>query len=667
MAVIGLLSYSLLLPWLGFYYDDWPFAWVAHRLGPAELIEAFKPFRPFLAPYFFITTSILGELPILWHTFNLFIRILLAFVLWWTLQQIWPNAKQQTIWASLFFLVYPGFSQQWVSLTHSNQELIPHCFQLLSFGLMVKSIRQPETKKRILPMSLVLTFQGIFSTEYFLSLELLRPVVIWLVLRVDRADKKTALKETFKQWLPYLLILIANVFWLIAYQSSVTYQSYRVSVLSQFMNNLLNFMLATLQNFIDSFSLAAFEVWGRVFSIFKNPLSASTTYLIFGIAFLAFIALWLVLQKFFQYNQKKNRQPQTNDQRWAVQAILLGAFAVVLGRLPSWGVGLPLKTDFPFDRLIIPEMLGGSLFMVGLIEWLVIADWRKTILLSLIVSLAVGTQFNYGNTYRRDWEQQRDFFNQLNWRIPTLRPGTLLLTHELPLKYVTDNSLSAAINWIYDPDNHTRDMRYMLVYSKARLGSPLLPDLQPDSEIEFIYRTLHFTSRVGNALVIYYPTDGCLRVLDPIYTNKEFFPDAPYQLTDMIPLSNLDLTKTDNAPATMPPIIGSKTGHGWCYYFQRAELARQQGNWQQVVDLFSEVENRNLKPENPSEYLVFIEGLIQSGKMERAQKLAMDELISKGIPINGTCSTLKRISSNLSNTVSVELNKWMVNLNCSNP
>jgi len=119
LTLIGLLSYSLLLPWLGFYYDDWPFAWITHRLGPTELIEAFKPFRPFLAPYFLITTSLMGESPILWHVFNIVVRILLALILWWTLQQIWPDSKRQTIWVALFFLVYPGFSQQWVSLTLS--------------------------------------------------------------------------------------------------------------------------------------------------------------------------------------------------------------------------------------------------------------------------------------------------------------------------------------------------------------------------------------------------------------------------------------------------------------------------------------------------------------------------------------------------------------------
>ena len=38
--LVCLLGYGLLIPWLGFYWDDWrPAVWVAHSLGPARLME----------------------------------------------------------------------------------------------------------------------------------------------------------------------------------------------------------------------------------------------------------------------------------------------------------------------------------------------------------------------------------------------------------------------------------------------------------------------------------------------------------------------------------------------------------------------------------------------------------------------------------------------------
>lgn len=50
--MLVVLAYGLLIPWMGFYWDDWPFAWFLKFLGPAEFIEMFRPFRPFLGPIF---------------------------------------------------------------------------------------------------------------------------------------------------------------------------------------------------------------------------------------------------------------------------------------------------------------------------------------------------------------------------------------------------------------------------------------------------------------------------------------------------------------------------------------------------------------------------------------------------------------------------------------
>lgn len=71
------------MPAIGFYWDDWPFAWIAKFLGPAEFNPAFAPFRPFLGPIFYVTTSILPPLPIYWQAFALVIRFLMGFGTWW--------------------------------------------------------------------------------------------------------------------------------------------------------------------------------------------------------------------------------------------------------------------------------------------------------------------------------------------------------------------------------------------------------------------------------------------------------------------------------------------------------------------------------------------------------------------------------------------------------
>ena len=59
------------------------------------------------------------------------------------LNQIWPDHKRQALVTALLFLVFPGYSQHWVALTHINQEWIPLLFYLVSFGLTARALRNP--------------------------------------------------------------------------------------------------------------------------------------------------------------------------------------------------------------------------------------------------------------------------------------------------------------------------------------------------------------------------------------------------------------------------------------------------------------------------------------------------------------------------------------------
>ncbi|HKY54774.1 MAG TPA: hypothetical protein VJM08_10735, partial [Anaerolineales bacterium] len=139
--IVTVVAYGLLFPLTGFYWDDWPFAWIAKFLGPQEFFPAFATVRPFLAPIFFVTTSLIPLEPMYWQIFALLIRFISGLSAWFALNQVWPHHKRQVLIASLLFLVFPGYSQHWVALTHINQEWIPFIFYLLSFGFTARALR----------------------------------------------------------------------------------------------------------------------------------------------------------------------------------------------------------------------------------------------------------------------------------------------------------------------------------------------------------------------------------------------------------------------------------------------------------------------------------------------------------------------------------------------
>ena len=74
--------------------------------------------------------------------------------------------------------------------------------------------------------------------------------------------------------------------------------------------------------------------------------------------------------------------------------------------------------------------------------------------------------------------------------------------------------------------------------------------------------------------------------------------------------------------AQMPTIYDPEPAHGWCYYFEQADLARQMGNWELVGRLGDEAFSLTDYPNDPVERFVFIEGYAHLNNWERMKELA---------------------------------------------
>ena len=602
-------AYGILAPRMGFYWDDLPFAWFLRFFGPAEFIPAFKPFRPLLGYVFLVTTAIFGGNPITWQILGLMARFILSLQVWSLLRRVFPTRERSALWVALLFTVYPAFGQQWVALTHVNQELIPLIFLLSSFIITINLLRKqnnstspqnPANRRFALHLALAILLQilGLFSTEYFFGLEILRVLFILSILSESIADKKDLLKKSILQWLPYLIVWVINAAWTYSYHRSQAYNSYQISIAS------LLSPLALLNEFINTLSLSGFASWLNTFNIFAVIDASVTQIIAFCVLLLAFaITLAITSNKKQETSDEQpvTRNPYLVTPHWF---ILIGILAIFAGRLPSWAAGLPQKIEFDYDRFFISIMLGASLFIVGLADLVLREGRAKLVILSLIIGMSAAYQFTVANTYRRDWANTQDFFWQMAWRMPALEEGTTVLTYELPIQYLSDYQLMSALNWMYAPNLEGRELPYALQYLKTRFEAF---EIKPDQPIEITYRTTTFSGNTSQSVVIYKEADGCLRVLDPVYNNAETVPGASLYLTEAIPLSNPDLILINaEAPAMEKTLFGIEPSHGWCYAYAKAEIARQNGDWEKVADLYKETQKANLSPALPVEYLPFI-------------------------------------------------------------
>ena len=109
-------SFGLLIPKLGFYWDDWPVIFMTETQGSTGFWDFYQYDRPFSAWTYLLSAPILGTSPIGWHIYSLLLRWLTVVFLWLTLQKIWPSKPRQTFWIALLFSVYPIFNQQPVAV-----------------------------------------------------------------------------------------------------------------------------------------------------------------------------------------------------------------------------------------------------------------------------------------------------------------------------------------------------------------------------------------------------------------------------------------------------------------------------------------------------------------------------------------------------------------------
>ena len=286
---------------------------------------------------------------------------------------------------------------------------------------------------------------------------------------------------------------------------------------------------------------------------------------------------------------------------------------------PFWLTGLDVTLAYPANRFTLPFMLGASLLFGGLLS-LLPARMRLGLVVGF-VALAAGRQALWADAFRRDWTTQKALFWQMYWRAPGIMPDTILLLNEGGLQFYADNSLTGAVNWIYDPHNRSAAMDYVLFYPTSRLNGTL-DGLNPNQPITYDFISERFNGNTSQALAFYYQPPGCLRLLDPVLDPDNHLIAADTDMRAAARLSSSRWIETETT-ARMPAIYGPEPSHGWCYYFERADLAAQMKDWKRVTQLGDVAFQLDDYPNDPIERFVFIEGYARAGDWTRARQLAI--------------------------------------------
>ncbi len=634
LALLGivLLSYGLWIPWMGLFGNDLPYLWYYHRLGPWGPGAFASIDRPFSAAFYAGSTFLLGETVWLYHAFLLLLRGLSAVLLWWVLTLLWPERRRGAAAAALFFAVYPGFRQNPIALEFILHFCVLDLF-LLSLGASLLAARQSPaaSPKRFWPLLLVsmVGAGGVFWLEYFIGLEVLRPLFLWLDTRRQGLRGRAQWKRIAAAWLPVVAVVAAFLIWRIFIFS---FPTYRPVLLDALRAGPLAALLQLAQNVIRDLWTVLGRAWLQVLQL---PEGRRSLLAYLALAAAAFGLAFVLLRRAAPPGDAPSGAPtgtpegapfagegaKSGGRYWGETLLGIGLLAMLAGGSIFWVTGIPVTVEFPWDRSTLSFMLGASLATAGLLEMAVTPRYRAP-LAAALVALAVGMHFINAQEYRAEWQKLRDFYWQLTWRAPGLEPGTLALFDVIPLNRYSDNDMTALLNWTYAPDARSHDIDYKVFDLNLRLGDQHvgLPGLEKDLPVEVTHRGVTFRSTTSSTLAVSYNPPACLKILT---SEDALLPEITGKLSQVLPMTRLAQVRADGA-ARPPAQLGAEPPHGWCYYYQKAALARQQGDWASVTRLGDQAAAANLRWNDPSELLPFIEGYAMSGNLDQARALSIE-------------------------------------------
>lgn len=625
LLMTALIAYGLLIPWLGFYWDDMPMSWIRYELGPQAMTRYFSTNRPVWGWLYQLTTRLLPQVPLYWQIFALIWRWLGAVAVWGTVRELWKNKPRFALGVALLFLLYPGFNQQWGSYLYS------HFFIVIFFYFYSIYL---SLKRRTIP-ALIFSALNLWMMEYFFPLEFGRVGFIWTSLRDEYPNPRDRVKPTLRLWTPYLILFALAVFSRLFIFNN---QIYGFGLMSQLKSAPLATVLVLIQSAFTSLWTVTVAAWIQIFAAIDPSVHGVRTIVLYVIVTL----VAFVIAIFFLFRQ----QEDLRNKRESLSAIGLGLFLLPFAGAPFWSTGLSISLAHPASRFTLPFMFSVSLIVVGLIDLIHMPQVRYG-LLALLIGLSAGRQFLWSTDYLRDWQVQKNLFWQMTWRAPGLKLNTLVLINE-QLFYYADNSISAPLNWIYAPENHSDRIDYVLFYPTNRLGHSL-PSLEKNIPIQYDYIAGRFTGNTSQVVAFYYDPPACLRLLEPeIDANNRFISEESH-MREAAALSNPEQILA-SASAIMPAIYYPEPAPAWCYYFEKADLARQFGHWEEVAKLGDTAFKLDDHPNNPVERFVFIEGYAHVGDWERALKLSKESYkVSKEYVGPLLCQLWKRIESETTN------------------
>jgi len=613
LVLVSAIAYLPLVGSFGYYYDDWYLMHSAGAHGPSVFWDIFSVDRPYRALVMIPAYSLFAANPLYYNLSAYLFRLVGALSLFWILKMLWPRQPGATTLMALLFLIYPGFLSQPNAIDYQSH-LVGLAAALLSIALTLKAILcESRFPKMILHVASI--FPGwlyLGQMEWYIGFEFFRWASVFLL---SSRSGGTLIQKGWRaiQWAyPSLAIPAVFLIWRLFF-----FQSERgaTDVDVQF-SQLRLYPLQTLYHW-------ALQVLNDIFDVtlaaWVTPLSQLTGKIQLWGVLLAILGSGMTV--FVLYRLKEGEvQREAQQADFKREAFLLGLFAVVSGLIPIAMVNRDVW--FPsFSRYSLVSSVGVAILLPAILLW-INNRMLQNITAAALCLVALFT--HHANSFKHAQETtiMRNFWWQVAWRVPQFEKNTTLVANIPGVAIEEDYFIWGPASLIYYPERQNPDGIQPGLFA-AILNQDTVTKIQARERQEYDNRKNILTYKnYRNFVLLDQPASGsCVHIMNgaaPEYSSA----DAD-SIRAIGAFSETEHVLAGGPPHTPPEIVfGSEPSHGWCYYYQKADLARQRGDWDEVVRIGEQAAEQNLSPADPIEWMPFLQAYAQTGNVHRLMELA---------------------------------------------
>ncbi len=610
---VSAIAYLPLAYQFGYLNDDWYLMYDMWVKDPGFFHIIFSGDRPGRALAMIPLFSLFGFEPFYYHLSAYLFRFLGGLCLYWTFQMLWPKKRFAPLAAALLFTVYPGFLSQTNAIDYQSH-ILGLFLAALSVALTVKSLLTVERTPRILfAVGSILAGWGYLSQmEYFIGMEAFRFGCIFILMwRTQGASRLQKAGNWVIASLPFLLVAVGFLIWRLFFFESerkATDIGLQISQLTSSPLTLLWWLNYLAQDMV-SVTLVA---WGLPVYVLAFPMRLRDMMSALGWAGFAVTLSVLGMNRVGKIDSEAEAGSRLNG-----EALSLSLISIVGGLLPVILVNRHVTLP-DYSRYTLIASVGAALLLATVIEKIS----ARVALLSFFVAIAVLT--HYGNAVRAVDETQatRNFWWQVSWRAPQIQQGATLIASYPGSPLSEDYFVWGPANLIYYPEKQSANP-IEIKLPAAVLTDDVVLEIATNGGVETPLRRGNYLERdFGNVLVmIQSRANGCVRIING--NVPELSPLDQHRLLLIAPFSRLENVQTEGEFKTPPAVVfGEEPEHGWCYFYQKADLARQRGEWEKIPVLLKEALDAGHYPEDALEWMPFLQASAVLGDVEQVRSTA---------------------------------------------